>query len=262
MGVFSSVGNALSKIFAFIGINIDKWADNDALNEAVVQQKIKEQAQRADKANYANGQLATQIVLLRDQVRNQKNKKLELEGGIKDCVARNDELLGSELAEQLAGVEQDLVENQNQLDTSETLYQQNKEVIGNCLRETQRIKADFERLKTKVAVSKQMAGLANLMKGSISELQGMLGNQLGDAMDSLRKSAAEGEGQMRATMDMATQMGSNLKQQQDLRKAKGRSLFQEYKSKFAMVQQDGAKVSTSPASVTEQKSQQKQAMVN
>ena len=41
MGLFSSIGGALSKFLAYLGFNIDKWADKDEWNEAVLQQKIK-----------------------------------------------------------------------------------------------------------------------------------------------------------------------------------------------------------------------------
>jgi hypothetical protein len=56
----------------------------------------------------------------------------------------------------------------------------------------------------------------------------------------LRESAAKGEGQMRATMDLAKEMGSNVQRQQETRKARGAMLFQQYKQKMGMVQPEAA----------------------
>ena len=78
------------------------------------------------------------------------------------------------------------------------------------------------------------------MKSSITELQGMMGGEMGQSMQQLRQSAAGGEGQMRATLDLAKEMGSDISRQQEMRKARGAMLFQEYKKKMGMVQPDAA----------------------
>jgi hypothetical protein len=75
-----------------------------------------------------------------------------------------------------------------------------------------------------------------MMKGSIGELQGMMGGEMGQSMEQLRQSAASGEGQMRATMDLAKEMGSGVARQQEMRKARGKMLFEEFKKKQNMVQ--------------------------
>jgi hypothetical protein len=67
-----------------------------------------------------------------------------------------------------------------------------------------------------------------MMKSSITELQGMVGGEMGQSMQQLRQSAASGEGQMRATLDLAKEMGSGIARQQEMRKARGAMLFQEY----------------------------------
>jgi hypothetical protein len=59
-------------------------------------------------------------------------------------------------------------------------------------------------------------------------------------MQQLRQSAASGEGQMRATLDLAKEMGSGIARQQEARKMRGAVLFQEYKKKMGMVQPDAA----------------------
>ena len=58
-------------------------------------------------------------------------------------------------------------------------------------------------------------------------------------------SAASGEGQMRATLDLAKEMGSGIARQQEMRRARGKMLFDEYKKKMGMVQADAAPQSTS-----------------
>src|ERR1041384_8123968 len=94
-----------------------------------------------------------------------------------------------------------------------------------------------------------------MMKSSISELQGMMGGEMGQSMQQLRQSAAAGEGQMRATLDLAKEMGSGISRQQEPRKARGALLFQEYKKKMGMVQSEvGA---TTPAQATPQPERQK-----
>ena len=67
------------------------------------------------------------------------------------------------------------------------------------------------------------------------------------SMQQLRQSAASGEGQMRATLDLAKAMGSDVSRQQEMRKARGAVLFQEYKKKMGMVQSEAATPSA-PAS--------------
>ena len=45
---------------------------------------------------------------------------------------------------------------------------------------------------------------------------------------------------MRATLDLAKEMGSGLSRQQEARKIRGAALFQEYKKKMGMVQPEAA----------------------
>ena len=113
---------------------------------------------------------------------------------------------------------------------------------------------EFETVKARVAVGRSLENLAGLMKGSITELQGMMGGELSQSMQQLRQSAASGEGQMRATLDLAKEMGSNVQRQQEMRKARGAVLFQEYKKKMGLVQSDAAPApQASPAQPERQK---------
>jgi phage shock protein A len=236
MGFF----RAIKRVFIWMGLMAEQATETDAINQAVVERGIRDAKAKADKAHFANGQLAGQIALLKDQVRRQDRQREELQGLIQAAIAANDEANGSHYAEQLADMEQDLNDNKAQLQNLEELYQQNTQIIAQSLREIQKFQRDFEQVKARVAISRSLEGLSGLMKGSITELQGMMGGELSQSMDQLRKSAASGEGQMRATLDLAKEMGSNIQRQQDMRKARGSMLFNEYKKKMGMVQSDAA----------------------
>ena len=92
------------------------------------------------------------------------------------------------------GTVEDLLkpENKAQLENLEQLYQQNTQIIASSLREIQRFQREFEAVKAKVAVGRSLENLAGMMKGSISELQGMMGGELGESIQQLRQAAAGG----------------------------------------------------------------------
>lgn len=234
MGLF----RAFNRLFVWLGLMAEQATETDAINQAMVERGIRDAKAKADKAHYANGQLAGQIALLKDQIKRQERTKAEAEGMLAACVAANDEVNGAHYAEQLASVETDINDNKAQLTQLEELYQQNTQIIAQSLREIQRFQRDFEQVKVKVAVGRSLENLATLMKGSITELQGMMGGELGQSMQQLRQSAASGEGQMRATLDLAKEMGSNVQRQQEMRKAHGAMLFQQYKQKMGKVQSE------------------------
>ena len=231
---------ALKRVFIWLGLMAEKATETDSINEAVVERGIRDSKAKADKAHYANGQLAGQIALLKDQIRRQERQKEDLQGMLQAAAAANDEANGATYAEELATLDQDLKENQSQADNLEQLYQQNTQIIAESLREIQKFQREFEAVKAKVAISRSLDGLAGMMKSSITELQGMMGGEMGQSMQQLRQSAASGEGQMRATLDLAKEMGSGISRQQEMRKARGAMLFQEYKKKMGMVQPEAA----------------------
>lgn len=231
---------AIKRLFIYLGLMAEKATENDAINQAVVERGIRDSKAKADKAHYANGQLASQVALLKDQIKRQQRQREELQGLLQAAAAANDEANGAHYAEELATVESDINDNEAQAKSLEELYQQNTQIIAQSLREIQRFQREFETVKTRVAVGRSLENLATMMKGSISELQGMMGGELSQSMQQLRESAAVGEGQMRATMDLAKEMGSGISRQQEMRQARGKMLFQEYKKKMGMVQADAA----------------------
>ncbi len=242
---------AIKRLFIWLGLTAEKATETDAINEAVIERGIREAKQKADKAHYANGQLAGQIALLKDQVNRQDRQKADLEGMLQAAAAANDETNGAHYAEQLAELEGDLKDNQAQLKNLEELYQQNTQIIAQSLRETQKFEREFDALKSRVAISRSLENLSGIMKGSITELQGMMGGEMGQSMQQLRQSAAAGEGQMRATLDLAKEMGSNVQRQQDLRRTRGAALFAQYKQKIGMVQPAAAASTATPAPTAE-----------
>ena len=234
---------AIKRVFIWFGLMAEKATENDAINQAVVERGIRDSKAKADKAHFANGQLAGQVALLKDQVKRQERQRDDLQGMLQAAAAANDEANGAHYAEELAVMEQDLKDNQAQLQSLEELYQQNTQIIAQSLREIQKFQREFEAVKAKVAIGRSLEGLAGMMKSSITELQGMMGGEMGQSMQQLRQSAASGEGQMRATLDLAKEMGSGIARQQDARKLRGAALFQEYKKKMGMVQPEAAAAS-------------------
>jgi hypothetical protein len=231
---------AIKRLFIWLGLMAEKSTETDAINEAVVERGIRDSKAKADKAHYANGQLAGQIALLRDQIKRQERQRQDLQGMLQAAAAANDEANGAHYAEELASLEQDLNDNKTQADNLEQLYKQNTEIIAQSLREIQKFQREFEATKARVAIGRSLENLAGMMKSSITELQGMMGGEMSQSMQQLRQSAAAGEGQMRATMDLAKEMGSGVARQQEMRKARGAVLFQEYKKKMGLVQPEAA----------------------
>jgi len=237
---------AIKRLFIWMGLMAEKATENDAINQAVVERGIRDAKAKADKAHYANGQLAGQIALLKDQIKRQDRQREDLQGMLQAAAAANDEANGAHYAEELATLESDLNENKSQLQSLEQLYQQNTEIIAQSLREIQRFQREFEAVKAKVAIGRSLENLSGMMKSSINELQGMMGGEMGQSMQQLRQSAASGEGQMRATLDLAKAMGSDISRQQEMRKTRGSMLFQEYKKKMGMVQSEAAPPTAAP----------------
>ena len=231
---------AIKRVFIWLGLMAERATETDAINEAVVERGIRDSKAKADKAHYANGQLAGQIALLKDQIKRQERQREELQSMLQAAAAANDEANGSVYAEQLATLESDLNDNKAQADNLDQLYRQNTEIIAQSLREIQKFQREFEAVKAKVAIGRSLENLAGMMKSSITELQGMMGGEMGQSMQQLRQAAASGEGQMRATLDLAKEMGSGIARQQEARKMRGAMLFQEYKKKMGMVQPEVA----------------------
>src|SRR5438477_2116865 len=238
---------AIKRLLSSMGLMTEKATENDAINQAVVERGIRDAKGKADKAHYANGQLAGQVSLLKDQIKRQERQREDLQGMLQAAAGANDEANGAHYAEELATLESDLNENKTQLQSLEQLYQQNTEIIAQSLREIQKFQREFESVKTRVAIGRSLENLSTLMKISINELQGMIGGEMGQSMQQLRQSAASGEGQMRATLDLAKEMGSGIARQQEARKMRGAALFQEYKKKMGMVQPEAAATATPAA---------------
>ena len=245
---------AIKRIFIALGLWAEKATETDAINEAQVEAGIRESKAKAEKANYANGQLAGQISLLRDQCKRQEMKANETRSLLQASIAASDDANGASYAEELATQEAELTENQNQLKMLQDTYAQNTQIIANSIREIQKFQREFEAVKAKVAMGRSMANLATMMQSSITELQGM-GGEMGKSMDQLRQSAAGGMGQITATMDLAKAMGSDIARQQEARKIRGSLLLQQYKQKMGMV---NAEAAPTPAAATPAKPAERQ----
>src|SRR5215213_2888309 len=105
---------AIKRIFIWMGLMAEKATETDAINQAVVERGIRDSKAKADKAHYANGQLAGQISLLKDQIKRQQRQREDLQGMLQAAAAVNDEANGAHYAEELATLEADLNENEAQ----------------------------------------------------------------------------------------------------------------------------------------------------
>lgn len=221
----------LKRLFIRWNLIMEKASETDAYNEAVVENGIREQKAKANTAHEANGRLMATIMRLREQVKqNEKNMK-EKKYLIDAAVKQNDEANGAIYAEEMANLESDLSENKAQLTSLEDIYKNNTQIIAESIRYIQKAQREFESLKARVAMSRNMEGLAQLMKSSVTELQGIMGGDVSSAMERMRNAAVIGQAQITNTMDLAKEMGANIRQQQEARKTRGKALFEEYKAK-------------------------------
>ena len=99
---------AIKRLFIWMGLMAEQATETDAINQAVVERGIRDSKAKADKAHYANGQLAGQIALLRDQIKRQERQREELQSLLQAAAATNDEANGAHYAEELATLEADL----------------------------------------------------------------------------------------------------------------------------------------------------------
>lgn len=232
-GFLASIRRMFRRIFVRLGLAIDNATDSDEFNEAMVQRGINEATEKAKKAHYANGQLQSQIILLKEQIRRQERSVEELQAMAEIAAKQNDVANGASYCEQLADLTKDVEDNKTQLKGLEETYTQNTSIIAESLREAQRFQAEFERVKAKVKVSRSLESLADLIKNSVTELQGVSGDA-GKSMERLRQAAAQGQGQMTATMDLAKQVGAGIAQRQQARQAHGKALFEEMQRKMGL----------------------------
>ncbi len=159
---------AIKRLFIWMGLMAEQATETDAINQAVVERGIRDSKAKADKAHYANGQLAGQIALLRDQIKRQERQRDELQSLLQVAAASNDEANGAHYAEELATMEQDLADNKSQADNLEQLYKQNTSIIAESLREIQKFQREFEAVKAKVAIGRSLESLSGMMKSSIN----------------------------------------------------------------------------------------------
>src|SRR3974377_1893242 len=99
---------AIKRLFIWMGLMAEKATETDEINQAVVERGIRDSKSKADKAHYANGQLAGQIALLKDQIKRQQRQRDELQSLLQAAAAANDEANGATYADQMATLGGDL----------------------------------------------------------------------------------------------------------------------------------------------------------
>ena len=219
---------AIHRLFVYLGLAIEKSTETVAIDEAMIERGIRDARGKADVANTANGQIKTQMILLKEQIRSEERQIEEYTAQLKLAAQTNDEINGAHFAELLDNVEQEMLRNREQMAQFDNVYKTNIQVIATSLREIERYQREFEMTKSRVRASEAQKGLSELAKNSIQALQGM--SQIGQAMGRLKAHAAEGEGQMAATTDLAAAMGKNIANDQAARNARGKALFERFKT--------------------------------
>ena len=94
---------AFKRIFIWFGLMAEQATETDAINQAVVERGIRDSKAKADKAHYANGQLAGQVALLKDQIKRQERQREDLQGMLQAAAAASDEANGAHYAEEQIG---------------------------------------------------------------------------------------------------------------------------------------------------------------
>ena len=251
-GLLAAIGRFFRRWGVLMGVRLDRATESDEFNEATVERGIRDSKEKAQKAHYANGQLAANIALLKAQVKREESEMLEIESALKIAVSQNDEANGIHYAELKANLEQEIADNKEQLKGLSETYEQNTKVIADSIREVQRFQREFEAMKVKVRVGRSLESLATMISSSVTELQG-IGNETTSAMDRMRQAAANGQGQMTATLDLAKQVGSSIAIKQEARKARGRALFEQYKQQMNKVEAESAPVEAAKPEQARQK---------
>lgn len=218
---------AIHKLLIAFGLMLEKSTETQAIDEAVIERGIRDQRTKAEAANTANGQMKTQMILLKEQIRVEERQVAEYMVQLKHAAQTNDEQNGAHFAELLDNVQQEITRNQEQMGQYESVYRNNIQIIATSLREIERYQREFEMMKARVKTSVAQKGLADLVKNSIQELQGM--TNVGQAMGRMKERAASGEGQMAATIDLANAMGKNIASDQTARNTRGKAMFEQFK---------------------------------
>lgn len=228
--------NALRRLFVYLGLLAEKATETEAIDEAMIERGIRDQRGKAEAANTANGQMKAQIIMLKEQIRDNERQAEEYTAQLRLAAQTNDENSGAHYAELLENTQETLRRNSEQLAQYNTVYETNVHVIASALREIERYQREFVMMRSRVKASAMQKGLSDLVKNSIQELQGM--TEVGAAMERMKTRAAEGEGQMAATIDLAAAMGKNVAADQTARQARGKALFEQFKRSGSLTHEE------------------------
>ena len=238
---------AIKRVFIWLGLMAEKATETDAINQAVVERGIRDAKAKADKAHYANGQLAGQIALLKDQIKRQERQRQELQSLLQAAAAANDEANGAHYAEELATLEPDLNDNKAQADSLEQLYQTKH-------RDHRREPAGNSAVPARVRGRQSQGGhwpLAGEPGRHDEKLHHRTAGHDGRRDGPIHAAIAPvRRGGRRADARDARpgqRNGLRHSRQQEARKARGAMLFQEYKKKMGMVQPEAAGSAPPPA---------------
>src|SRR5258706_15043701 len=113
---------AIKRLFIWLGLAAEKATENDAINQAVVERGIRDSKAKADKAHYANGQLAGEIALLKGQIKSQERQRADLQNPLQGAAAANDEAHGAHSSQEVGNLESQLNQNKSPAHKPEASY--------------------------------------------------------------------------------------------------------------------------------------------
>lgn len=238
---------AIKRIFIRLGLWAEKATETVEFNIAVIERGIRNAKQRAEETLTANGKIKGTVALLKDQIAKQERRKQELLAMLEVAAKKNDEVNGAHFAEQLADLDTDLKDNNDQLTAMLAAADQNTEIMAETHRQIRKYEADFNRYKAKVAMSSQMVAMNEMLKSANETLSGVFGGELGRAMDGLKQASVEGQGQIEATRDLSKKLGNDISYKTAERQARGQALFAEFKAKMQQGQDPQVVAAAAPA---------------
>lgn len=244
------IWNAIRRVLIHLGILAEKATETPEINMSIIERGIRDAQARSEVAAKAAGDLKGQCNLLEDQTKKWKSKETELVALLNTAVQKNDEKNGAIWAQELAGVQADLKDNEEQLAALKAAYENHLSIIDSSNRQLKQFRDEFERMKVKVKLSAQQSAIADLLRASNAGLQDTIGGEMGNAMSQLKTAAATGAGRVQAVQDLARMSGTGADYEKAKREAVGSSLFAAYKAAAAAKTPEVASVVNTTTSST------------
>ena len=244
---------AIKRLFVWFGLMAEKVTETDAINEAQVEAGIRKEQANCQKCFDALAQIKANALSLKDQIKGEKNKELELTSLVQAAIQQGSEDHATEYAAELAELQESLRINEQQLTQVDSLYTQTKDMLANHIQELKRFQREFDNLKARVKISRSLEGLAEMTQSMLPQFQGAVGGEMSKSMEQLRQTAYRGQAKMETTSDLAQKVGADISMQKEARKIRGRAILDQIKAKMA--EQKSQDVTTTTAAPVKEERQ-------